>query len=138
MKLQEIPAISQFEIIMQVLKTSKPELFLKLLGSDQDIYEFHHILWDLPFYRKLYLIKNSFNTLTYIYISDRNTPRNLLFHMYELKYKKLSFPGSFNIEKNIIDIDISREKFKDYFQDIQYLEPEISITDDLINYISII
>ena len=110
MKHQENPAIKQFEIIMQVLKTSKPELFLKLIGNDQDIYEFHHILWGLPFYRKLYLIKNGFNTLTYIYISDRNTPRSLLFHMYELKYKRLSIPGTFNIEKNIINIYMIIEK----------------------------
>jgi len=103
----------QFKVMLDLCEKDHPELYLKLLGKDDDLSEFHHELWKLPFYQKMVVSSKGFNTTKYLYISDKNCSSAFLFFIYELTYTKLSLKGTHNIEKKIIDIVEEPEKFRE-------------------------
>jgi hypothetical protein len=47
----------QYNHIRDSLIDIKPEWSLNLISIDDDLTEFHHILWTLPFYKKTYKLK---------------------------------------------------------------------------------
>lgn len=112
------PSKLQFAILLDIIDTSYPELFIKLLGANDDLEEFHHTLWTLPFYQKLVVSNDWINTTKYLYLSDRNTSSSNLFFIYELTYSRFSLKGSYNMEKRIIDVKEDCKEFTESLEKI--------------------
>ena len=51
----------QYDLIYETVEQYRPELCLKICQCDLE--EFHHILWDLPFYKKFYLVDTRNRTM---------------------------------------------------------------------------
>lgn len=134
----DLRATTQYKIMMNVFKQSSPELYLKLLGTDVDIDEFHHILWKLPFYQKMIEISNGMNTTRYIYISDRNCSSNNLFFMYELTFKKYTIKGTHSIEKRIIDVCDDKLEYISMFNLIYGKKQANNVPTSIWNYATLL
>ena len=106
----------QFSILLDIIDTQYPELFIKLIGANDDLEEFHHTLWTLPFYQKLVVSNEGINTTKYLYLSDRNTSSSNLFFIYELTYSRFSLKCSCNMEKRIIDV---KEDYKEFTESLE-------------------
>jgi hypothetical protein len=104
----------QFDTMMSIYKKEFPEIFLKLINCRNDISEFHHTLWELPFYKKIIPVSNSLFSSKYIYISDRLAGSIKIFNLYELTYKKFRLNNTFAIEKRLIDATESNDIFVHY------------------------
>ena len=126
----------QFDIMMSIYRKEFPEIFLKLINCRDDISEFHHTLWELPFYKKIIPISSSLFSSKYIYISDRLATSVKIFNLYELTYKKFRLNNTFAIEKRLIDEIETTDLFTQYLS--LAIKPQSSntkIPDELKYYV---
>lgn len=131
-------SVLQHGVLLDVINEDYPELFIKLVGTEQDLEEFHHELWKLPFYQKLVRIKTGFNTTKYLYLSDRNVSSSSLFFIYELSHSKLSLKGTYNIEKRIIDVKEKPEEFKKSLELIMLTDMANHVPSEIWNYTTLL
>jgi hypothetical protein len=125
----------QFNIILEIYSEIKPELYLKLVGDNIDFVDFHHTLWELPFYQKIIYLSSNINTTKYLFVSDRNVSSSNLFFLYEISYSIFSLKGTFKIEKHIIDINENPTKFIKYLSIVLASTNEVDdVPEAVINY----
>jgi len=128
----------QFQSILNIYSEVKPELYLKLLDTDEDLSEFHHTLWTLPFYQKIVQSSKNFNTTKYLFISDRNVSSSNLFFLYELSFSKLSLRGTYTIEKRIIDINENNKRFNECLGVVLTSQTQEYIPFEVVNYTTLL
>ncbi len=125
----------QHTVLLDICSDAHPELFLKLIGTDDDLEEFHHELWNLPFYQKLVQTSKNINTTKFLYLSDRLTNSSSLFYVYELSYSVLSLKGTYNIERRIIDIKENHKEFKNSLEQIINNDMANNVPSEIWNYL---
>lgn len=118
----------QYKILMKYAEEYRPELFLKMITDD--LFEFHHILWDMPFYKRIYQYNNkSFinSVSTYIQPIDgiMYGAEIMKFNIYH--YRKNRIYGSFSIEKETINYNEKPELFESY---VKYMMKNNPIKSD--------
>jgi len=94
----------QYETLLRYSERYRPEIYLRIIG-DIDLYEFHHILWNLPFYKKVYKVgkKGLFSTTTtYIQLFDDSFYDVEIFKFKVLHHTQNKLKGSYSIEKEIV------------------------------------
>ena len=128
----------QHTVLLDICDVEFPELFIKLVGTHNDLEEFHHELWKLPFYQKLVKSHDGFNTTKYLYLSDRNTSSSSLFFIYELSYSVLSLKGTYNIEKRIIDVKENHKEFKKSLELIMMTDMANHVPSEIWNYTTLL
>mgnify|MGYP004000312275 CR=1 FL=1 len=118
----------QYNIIFEMLEKQSPETCLRIIGSDDDLEEFHHILWCLPFYNSVYEISNKetmFNThKIYCKIIDSDIHHRELFTICKLEVSKFLLHREWRIKKSIVNIRDDNE-FTYLFSLILNSEPVI-------------
>ena len=134
----ELKSAKQFRVMMDICFHKYPELYIKFLGIDRDLTEFHHNLWSLPFYQKLVQSSKGINRTKYLYLSDRNCSQSSLFFIYELTYTKFSLKGTYNIEKKIIDIVDEPNKFRESLATIFDTEMANNVPSAIWNYTTLL
>ena len=110
--------LSEYKTLLKYAEKHRPEWYLKIIG-DNDLDEFHHILWGLPFYKNLYKVeKPTFlnRVTTYIQPYDESRYSIELFKFKVFKYRKNFLKGSYAIEKEIIDSREQPELFEKYVE----------------------
>jgi len=128
----------QFQAILDIYADINPEIYLKLIGFNEELSEFHHVLWTLPFYQKIIQVSKNFNTTRYLFISDRNVSSSNLFFLYELSFSKFSFKGTHSIEKRIIDINENTEKFNECLKTVLESKEQEAIPFEIMNYTTLL
>lgn len=128
----------QLQSILDIYADINPEIYLKLIGGDDDLSEFHHTLWTLPFYQKIVQSSKNFNTVKYLFISDRNVSSSNLFFLYELSFSKFSFKGTHSIEKRIIDINENTKKFNECLKTVLESKEQEGIPFEIVNYTTLL
>ena len=86
----------QYELLLKFSKRYRPDWYLKMVGEN-DLDEFHEVLKNLSFHKKIYQVKDSnfFNrTSIYIQIIVDDKDKNELFKFKVFKCKKNFFTNS--------------------------------------------
>lgn len=96
----------QYKFLLSSTESTKPELYLKLICSEDDLSEFHHILWKLPYYNKVYHIttKQEILNTTEIYcqIVDAENIYSELCKIIVWRMTKYRFSNSWTTKKESI------------------------------------
>jgi len=108
----------EYALLQDIIGEYLPDLFLKIVGKADNLGEFHHDLWQLPFYQKLVEKSKNMNTTTYLYLSDKNVSSSNLFFIYEITVSKFSLKGTHSIEKRILNI---KENLEEYRTSLKYI-----------------
>ena len=110
--------LSEYKTLLKYAEKHRPEWYLKIIG-DNDLDEFHHILWELPFYKRLYKVEEPTfinRVTTYIQPTDKSMYSVELFRFKVFKYRKNWLKGSYAIEKEEVDSRKNPELFEKYVE----------------------
>ena len=108
----------EYTLLQELTGDHLPETYLKIVGKGNDLSEFHHDIWYLPFYQRLVEKSKNRNTTTYLYLSDKNVSSSNLFFIYEISISKFSLKGTHSIKKRILNI---KDNLEDYRAALKHL-----------------
>jgi len=104
----------QYDQLLSIAEQFKPEWYLQILFKGT-LSEFHHHLWNLPFYKKIIKTKSGILTDEYISLIDGESNYHHLFKLLRVRYNKNPF-CKYKIEKKtLICID---DSFKETLEKI--------------------
>lgn len=115
----------QYKLLLKYSEKYRPELYLKIVGADDDLTEFHHTLWGLPFYKMSYEVGTTgfFNkTTTYIRLIDNQLGYSVEMYRFSVvKYTKNIFTKNETIVSEYVTcIDDDFEKYVELiFKDLK-------------------
>jgi hypothetical protein len=114
-----------YKTLLKYSEKHRPEWYLKLIADD-DLDEFHHILWELPFYKRLYKVKDPSlfdRTSVYIQPFDESLYHSELFKFRVFKYRKNLLKDSYVVEKSILTSADNKELFEEYVEKMMIEKP---------------
>jgi len=106
----------QYNILLECAEKYRPEWYLKII-IDNDLDEFHHILWELPFYKRMFKVDNPTflnRVTTYIQPTDQSRYYVELYNFKVFKYRKNILKGSYSVEQEIVTHQEQPELFEKY------------------------
>ena len=110
----------QYKVLFNIVEKHNPELCLKLITDELE--EFHHILWEMPFIDKIYKVssKESFFRKEDIFcqIKDSISYSTELLRMVKFTKTKKLFDKKWNIEKELVSIRSPSSEFVELFDKI--------------------
>lgn len=113
----------QYQFIMDTVEKYKPELCLKMFTDDLD--EFHHLLWTLPFYKQIYKVSetNGLFAKEHIYcqVVDSQTNSIELFRIFKWTLTTRLLKGSWEVKREIVSI--RTDEFDTLFENMVASEP---------------
>lgn len=124
----------QFKIIFAISEKHSPELCIKLM-SESDMEELHHIIWDMPYFGKIYHVKQSthfFKTIDEYYkVVDGLSYSYELMKIKKWKVTKKLF-GDEQVEEDVISLR-KDDRFERYFDIVMSMKPLEKLPDTIPN-----